>query len=89
MDDDKLYERVERALAAARFEGDNEALAAIAVIRPAVIEECARVADGFPAHLHGSLSAYDPAVAAQQAAREVGIAIRAIAAPRVEQEKTL
>ena len=45
MDDDKLYERVERALAAARFEGDNETLAVIAVIRPVVIDECARVAE--------------------------------------------
>lgn len=76
MDDDKLYERVERALAAARFEGDNEVLAAIAVIRPAVIEECAETVRRYRQRYGGNWPALE----------NVEVEIRALAAPRVEQE---
>lgn len=49
----------------------------VALVRAEVLEEAARVAEGFPARTHGNL-ATAPYAAAEQTADEIAAAIRAL-----------
>lgn len=49
--------------------------AALSLIRNEVLEEAARLAEGFPARMHGNLSA-DTFKASEQTAKEIAAAIR-------------
>ena len=55
----------------------NDADAAIALVRAEVLEEAAKVAEGMPINGHGNL-AVEPYAAAKQVSDEIAAAIRAL-----------